>query len=849
MKAVLHKIGPFIGLVLFAIALIYLDRELHRYDFHQVFRHLANLPLYKILLALLMTSASYIALTGYDTLGFRYLGRKMPYPKIAKAAFIGYAFSNNIGFSLITGGSIRYRLYSAWGLSGIEITEIVAFCGLTLWTGFLTLSGFAFTLTPRLIPETLHLPSSTIFLVGILFILIIIGYIIGGLFIRRTLTIRNWSVHFPSAWIVIRQIALSSFDWIMAASVLYILLPSQDVNYVAFLSVFLLAQVAGIFSQIPGGLGVFESIMMLFLSTQLSPTQVLSALIAYRGIYYILPFVAASVLLGYQEMVTERERISRVSRRLTGWIPKVIPQVLAFSVFIGGVILLFSGATPGELPRLRWLRHFVPLPVIELSHFLGSLVGIWLLILARGLQRRLDAAYHIALLLLLAGMVFSILKGFDYEEAIILGLTLVAMLPARKEFYRKASLFHQKFTAGWVVAILIIIISSVWLGFFSYRHVEYNQDLWWRFTLRGNAPRYLRATVGVVSFAIIFGVLKLLKPSRIRSVPSKGQYLDNAIEIIDKSSHTESNLVLLGDKTLLFNEDESAFMAYSTEGRSWVVMGDPIGPESAISDLAWEFRELCDEHDAWPVFYQVRDEYLGIYLDLGLTLLKLGEEARVDLSKFNLEGGKWKAIRHMQKKMQRDGYLFEILDKEEARRRMPEFRQISDDWLKSKNTREKGFSLGFFNEQYLSHFPFAVIRKEGECVAFANIWNSSDKQELSVDLMRHRNDAPGGIMDYIFIELMMWGKEQEYNWFNLGMAPLSGMENRDLAPLWNKLASFVYKNGEYFYNFQGVRQYKDKFDPEWRPRYLACPGGLAIPAVLTNVTTLISGGWKGVVSK
>jgi phosphatidylglycerol lysyltransferase len=305
----------------------------------------------------------------------------------------------------------------------------------------------------------------------------------------------------------------------------------------------------------------------------------------------------------------------------------------------------------------------------------------------------------------------------------------------------------------------------------------------------------------------------------------------------------------LGDKTLLFNEDETAFMAYSTEGRSWVVMGDPIGPESAIADLAWEFRELCDEHDAWPVFYQVRDEYLGIYLDLGLTLLKLGEEARVDLDKFSLEGGKWKAIRHMQKKMQRDGYLFEILEKEQAQKHLPEFRQISDDWLKSKNTREKGFSLGFFDEQYLSHFPFAVIRKEGECVAFANIWNSTDKQELSVDLMRHRNDAPGGIMDYIFIELMMWGKEQGFNWFNLGMAPLSGMENRDLAPLWNKLASFVYKNGEYFYNFQGVRQYKDKFDPEWRPRYLACPGGLAIPAVLTNVTTLISGGWTGVVSK
>ena len=849
MKAVLHKVGPFIGLVLFAVALIYLDRELHHYDFHEVFRHLARLPLYKILLAILMTIASYFALTGYDVLGFRYIGRKMPYPKIAKAAFIGYTFSNNIGFSLITGGSLRYRIYSSWGLSGIEITEIVAFCGLTLWTGFLTLSGLAFTFAPPSVPGTLHMSPSIITFLGILFMAGIIGYAAGGFVIKRKLTIRNWSIHFPSVSIIFRQIAVASFDWIMAASVLYVLLPSSDVNYVAFLSVFLLAQVAGIISQIPGGLGVFESIMVLFLSSTLTPTQVLSALIAYRGIYYILPFITASIMLGYQEMMTGRERITQVSRRLTGWIPKVIPQVLAFSVFIGGVILLFSGATPGELPRLRWLRHFVPLPVIELSHFLGSLAGIWLLILARGLQRRLDAAYHIALLLLLAGMAFSLLKGFDYEEAIILGLTFIAMLPARREFYRKASLFHQTFTPGWIAAILIIIISSVWLGFFSYRHVEYNQDLWWKFTLRGDAPRYLRATVGVVSFGIIFGIFKLLKPSRVRSVPSQGRYLDQAVEIIEKDAHTESNLVLLGDKTLLFNDDESAFLSYSTEGRSWVVMGDPIGPEAAITDLVWEFRELCDKHDAWPVFYQVRDEYLGTYLDLGLTLLKLGEEARVDLRKFSLEGGKWKAIRYMQKKMQRDGYFFEILGREEAQKYMPQFRKISDNWLKRKNTREKGFSLGFFDEEYLSHFPFAVVRKDEECVAFSNIWMGAGKTELSVDLMRHADDVPGGIMDYIFIELMSWGRDQGYEWFNLGMAPLSGMENRDLAPLWNKLASFIYKNGEYFYNFQGVRQYKDKFNPEWRPRYLACPGGLALPAVLTNVTTLISGGWKGVVSK
>jgi len=104
-------------------------------------------------------------------------------------------------------------------------------------------------------------------------------------------------------------------------------------------------------------------------------------------------------------------------------------------------------------------------------------------------------------------------------------------------------------------------------------------------------------------------------------------------------------------------------------------------------------------------------------------------------------------------------------------------------------------------------------------------------------------------MEYLFICLMLWGKEQGYRWFSLGMAPFSGLENGTLAPLWNRLGAFVYRYGEHFYNFQGLRQYKDKFDPEWRPKYLALPGGLALPQIFANIARLISGGMKGVVAK
>ena len=101
----------------------------------------------------------------------------------------------------------------------------------------------------------------------------------------------------------------------------------------------------------------------------------------------------------------------------------------------------------------------------------------------------------------------------------------------------------------------------------------------------------------------------------------------------------------------------------------------------------------------------------------------------------------------------------------------------------------------------------------------------------------------------IFTQIMLWGKSEGYKWFNMGMAPLSGLENRHLAPLWNRVGTYIFKHGEHFYNFQGLRQYKDKFNPEWKPKYLVCPGGLALPRILANIASITSGGIKGIIVK
>jgi phosphatidylglycerol lysyltransferase len=851
MKSLLRKIlGPGLSLILFTAAIWMLHGELKTYHLSDILKAIESIPAGRMWLAIVLTIVSYAIMTGYDVLAMRYIQYSLPYSKIGLASFIGYAFSNNIGMSMIAGASVRYRLYSAWGLSALQTTQVVAFCTLTLWLGFCVLGGAVFLIEPLTIPSTLHLPIHSSLLIGVIMLMLVAAYATLTIIKRAPFAIRELEIQLPSIRLLVLQLIIAALDWMLASLVLFVLLdPGTTVSYPAFLAVFLLAQLAGLISQVPGGLGVFETVVVLMLSARLPASQIFGALLAYRLLYYWLPLGIAALLLGLQEILPKRERMRVFVQLFEHWVSPMVPHVLAFTAFIGGAILLFSGTTPVVEARISFLKKLIPLPLLEFSHFIGSVAGMGLLLLSRGLQRRLDAAYHLTIGLLIVGIVASMVKGFDYEEAAALLLILVAIWPTRRHFYRKASLFSQPFNAGWITAILIILGGSVWLGFYSYRHIEYADSLWWRFAFNADASRFLRATVGVVILGLFFAVARLLRPAAPQPAESGRQELEKAYSIVRNSVAVSANLALLGDKRLLFSPEGDAFIMYAVEGRSWIALGDPVGSDLRWSELIWKFRELSDRYGGRTVFYEVGHDHLHLYLDLGLSLLKLGEEARVPLDAFSLEGGARKDLRHTRRKLEKEGCRFEVIQAESVAAHLEELKKISDAWLAEKNTREKGFSLGFFQPDYIRRCPVALVIRNERIEAFANLWTGTQREELSLDLMRYLPEAAEGVMEFLFICLMLWGKAQGYRWFNLGMAPLSGLENRALAPLWNRLGAFVFRHGEHFYNFQGLRQYKEKFDPRWQPKYLASPGGLALPRIFANLATLISGGVKGVVAK
>jgi phosphatidylglycerol lysyltransferase len=551
--------------------------------------------------------------------------------------------------------------------------------------------------------------------------------------------------------------------------------------------------------------------------------------------------------------MAEQSRVIAVTtglgRTLSRVVPAAMPNVFAFTTFLAGVVLLVSGATPETRDRLTWLNYFLPLPVVEVSAYFESVAGVCLLLLARGLQRRLDAAYHLTVFVLGGGIVFALASAFDYIQAMFLGLMLVALVPSRRHFYRKASLIEERFTTGWIVAIAIAVSSAIYLGLVMHLVPTFSGEMFWQFAANAQAPRFLRATTLTLVVLLVFAIARLLRHARVVIPPADTSELARVEPIINASSNASAHLALLGDKSILLSDSGNAFIMYRVAGRSWVALGDPVGENSEMVALIQRFVELAYRHGGWPIFYRAGPTLLYLYLEHGLSVVKLGEQARVPMAKFSLEGSQRRNLRRVWRNAIDDGCSFEVIEPARLPSILPELRTISDAWLANKGTREKSFSLGAFDESYISRFSVGIVRKAGNIVAFAVVWTSGRYEEVAVDLMRYNSHAPSGIMRYLLIEYMLWAKDQGYQWFNLGMAPLSGLRTSAFTPLWNQFVNTVRDVGEPFYNFQGLRNFKAWFYPEWEPRYLVSPGGTKRPIIVANIATLIAGSAAGIVRK
>lgn len=537
-------------------------------------------------------------------------------------------------------------------------------------------------------------------------------------------------------------------------------------------------------------------------------------------------------------------------RRLTDMggdsLAALAPRIFALNTFIAGTILLFSGATPARAGRLGWVNDLLPLPLVEASAYLGSVAGIGLIILARGLQRRLDAAYHLTIWLLAGGVLFALASALDIEQAVVLSIMLLVLIPSRRFFYRRSSILEERFTRGWVIAIAAVVVGTVATAVAAYGSQGLGADELFRFGDKAQGPRAQRALASAAAVLVAFGAARLLRPARPTGDVATAEELAIAEPIIAASARASAQLAFLGDKMLMFNQPKTACIMYGVAGQSWVSLGDPIGSVADSVKLIEEFISQCDHEGGWPVFYRVPPTLLHLYLDYALAVIKIGETARVPLADFSLEGPKRRNLRYVSRKAVSDGCTFEMVDRNGMTPLLSELRHVSDNWLQAKGTREKRFALGRFDPAFMSRGMIGVVRQHGQVVAFVTIWLSAQKAEMEGDLMRYSNAAPPSIMRYALTQAMLWGKAEGYAMFNLGAAPLTGIRTTAVTPVWNQLSVAVRGAGERYYNFKGIRDFKEWFTPEWEPSYLVSPGGTKRPFILANIASLVSGGIGGV---
>lgn len=402
----------------------------------------------------------------------------------------------------------------------------------------------------------------------------------------------------------------------------------------------------------------------------------------------------------------------------------------------------------------------------------------------------------------------------------IIPLLLVILLSN----YTKDILDKDRFIYSWEEISVDLVIAVV-IGFFYLVNTKNNEYI-------GKIQAY-RWIYLIVMLAVLFSVAKIvlsyMKHGCTLENNTDINELERLIEKYGSSQSLASGLAFLGDKYLYFYEDsnneKTVAFQYGIINNKAIVMGEPFGKDEDIRNALYDFNNVCMKSGLNPIFYEVGERFTLNLHDYGYDFMKFGENALVDLEAFSLAGRKKSTERNILNRFTKDGYQFKIVNPPYFDEFLDDLERISNSWLDGRD--EKGFSLGFFDKTYIGKSDIAlVLDKEGEITAFANIMPDKNQDVLSIDLMRYDlTKNVNSMMDYLFLNLYIYGKDNGYKYFNLGMAPLANVGINKSAYLSERMAYIVYKHANSIYSFKGLRNYKQKYATIWNPKYIVYAKG------------------------
>lgn len=834
--------------VLFGVGLYALNRLLAEVNIHDVAEQVRATPWHVTGIALGTTVLGYLFLAGYDWSALRHIGKPLPLPIAMTGGLMAYAFGNTIGLSAISGAAVRWRVYSGLGLDGYDIAAISTFTAASFGIAASLIGFTALAVHPGALGPILPLPHGTIRLLAVAAILVVLLPLLWAAITRRELRIGRFRLHAPSLGVLGTQLVICLGDIVFSALTLYVLLPPSEVGFPTFLAVFAAALMAGVLSHVPGGVGVFESVIIAAMPPSVPIGQVAAGLLLFRLIYYLVPFALALILLAAYEgwRVLGGRRATVLGRTLGTLEPAlravtpIAPLLLAVMVFGSGLWMSMSAVLPPMTETSELAESFFPLAFVEGSVMLSSALGAGLIVLSLGVVRHSLGAFWLTIAAMLTGAAFALLEGVDLEQAGALLLGVLILLPFRSAFHRRSMLTHSALTPGWIALMVAALAGFGFVLFFAHKETAYSNELWWQFATDERAPRALRAGLLACLLVGVAALFLLLRIPRFRPLPPDARTLEIAGQIAMQGDNPDAGFVLTGDKAVMLSDNKTAFLMFGVAGSSWIAYGPPVGDAEASEEVAYSFVDAARRAGARPIFYEVGPDAVPLMLDLGMTLHKMGEEAVVDLRTFTLEGSHRKRLRTTYARAGRDGLTLDIAMPPHDPALLAELRGISDEWLSAKKSREKGFSVGRFDQDWLGRWALALVRLDGRIVAFGNIMTTDRHRTASIDLMRHRSDAPSGTMEYMFTALMLALKDRGYPYFSLGMAPLAGLDPQRSRRTWDRFGALIFRHGGSFYKFEGLRAFKDKFGPDWTPHYLATPTSMPPLLPLADAARLIA---------
>lgn len=844
--------------LLFAITIVWMiiksaSHQIEQINLYQTVMIIRHLSVFEVVGLLTLGILATASMTLYDYVIIGHFNHSIKALKFFSISYVSNALNNLLGMGGLVGIAARTILMKKNNMDYNTAIYYNMLLAPATPTGLSVIAVLLFLIKPNGYSELLATHFWIKYaLIGM--VLYVIAYLFSGKLIARfKQVVSDRNLH-HSFKLKLRLVLVSFFEWVAAYLFFYYITSvyGVDIDPLSVLAIYGIAAVVGIISFMPGGIGSFDIIAFVGLCNfNVEPSSALAILILFRLFLFITPSLQSIVFIIVNLVMDNNEKISVLTnakvfsafKRVAGHYKTYndfVNVLLSVLVFFSGLFLLSSSVKPGIAFRMDLLRSIFSIRELFIFQLVTTAIGFMLCILSLEVYFRIERSRRLSIGLLMVGGFFALLKGIDYEEALFLWLVALLIHYSKANFHRKSIPFSL---SKWMMMNFVGLLSII-----AYNTLKHHIFIAFRASTSLTGAPVASNKIIIFQTLIIFSGLMLFSLSLYIKNPKmeadqryEGPDFQRLSNFLKKNtSGLFTHFLFLGDKHFFWACDEQVLIAYKKYKHLVVALGDPIGSKVLFSTAIQEFQKFIDQYGYDAIFYEVSEQNFSLYHENGYHFFKLGEEAIIELKTFHMTGASKSKQRHNYNSFTKRGFTFEMLNGPLEESVLDSCSEISRRWI--NNRKEMGFSLGTFNEAYVNRGMMAIVRDpDANIIAFTTVFNwGEENKNAGTDLMRYLADTPHGTMDFLFTSMILWLKENQYAALSLGMAPLSNVGLNRRAHFKEKVAKIMFSYGGFIYNFNGLRTFKEKFDPSWQPRYLAYLQHMSLPATLLEVSMMIS---------